>query len=92
MTDHTIEKHRLAAPALSGATKPQTVGPGTMLRVRDVVAKIGLSRSTIYNKLDPKSKAYDPLFPKPVKLSTRSVGWLQSEVDEWLARQANLRR
>ncbi|WP_081785914.1 helix-turn-helix transcriptional regulator [Halomonas sp. BC04] len=63
----------------------------TILRVKDVIAKTGLSRSTIYNKIDPKSKAHDPLFPKQVRLSSRAVGWFESEVDLWLMSQANLR-
>ena len=37
----------------------------------------------------PTSSLYDEMaagrFPRPVKLSARRVGWLESEVDEWLA-------
>lgn len=62
-----------------------------MLRVPAVVAKTGLSRATIYNKIDPESPAYDPLFPKKVKLSSRAVGWFESEVDDWLNLQASRR-
>ncbi|MDH1451994.1 helix-turn-helix transcriptional regulator [Aeromonas caviae] len=45
---------------------------------------MGLSRSTIYNKLNPKSKSYDPDFPKPLRLGSSSVGWLLSSVHQWL--------
>ena len=38
----------------------------------------GLSRSTIYAKMETGK------FPKPIKLSERSVGWLEHEVQEWL--------
>jgi len=43
-----------------------------------------LSRSTIYNKINPKSPQYDPTFPKPIKLGSRSVGWIEAEVQAWI--------
>ena len=46
---------------------------------RPVVESItGLSRSSIYSKMD------DGTFPRNIKLSERSVGWLEHEVQEWL--------
>ena len=38
----------------------------------------GLSRSSIYAKME------DGTFPKTIKLSKRSVGWLESEIQDWL--------
>lgn len=55
-----------------------------MLKLPDVIQKCQLSRSTIYEKLDQKSKRYDPTFPKPRKLSLNSVAWVENEVEEWL--------
>lgn len=52
--------------------------------------KIDLSRSAIYERLDPKSRYYDPDFPKPIKLGNGAnppVGWLEHEVDAWLNAQ-----
>ena len=40
----------------------------TILKRKQVEAITGLSRSTIYAKLDPKSKQYDPDFPKSLAL------------------------
>lgn len=91
MDDHASEKNKRSAAALAGATELELEGPEKILRVRGVVAKVGVSRSTIYNKLNPKSRAYDPMFPRQVPLGIRSVGWIESEIDDWLARQANLR-
>ena len=48
------------------------------LRVREVQARTGLSRSTIYLRLDQGR------FPRPVSLGPRAVGWIESEVDEWI--------
>ncbi|WP_017394775.1 helix-turn-helix transcriptional regulator [Acinetobacter haemolyticus] len=55
-----------------------------MLKLRDVISKCQLSRSTIYDKLDQKSKRHDPNFPKPRKLGMNSVAWVEHEVERWL--------
>lgn len=48
------------------------------LRLTDVIQRTGLSRSTIYLNI---SKG---LFPKNISLGSRSVGWLESEINEWI--------
>ena len=57
---------------------------GKILRLPAVVSRTGLSRSTIYAKLDPKSLYHDATFPKPVKLGLRAVGWKEAAVTDWL--------
>ncbi|MEM0554019.1 MULTISPECIES: AlpA family phage regulatory protein [Aeromonas] len=52
-----------------------------------VEQKIGMSRSTFYDWLNPKSPRYDPTFPRPKHLGKHSVGWSESELDEWLLRR-----
>ncbi|HGD8385452.1 TPA: helix-turn-helix transcriptional regulator, partial [Escherichia coli] len=37
-----------------------------ILRMRELTKIVGLSRSTIYEKLNPESRYYDETFPKPV--------------------------
>lgn len=49
-----------------------------ILKRGDVESITGLSRSSIYAKMA------DGSFPKTIKLSERSVGWLEHEVQEWL--------
>lgn len=56
-----------------------------ILRLTRLKEKTGISRSTVYNKMNPGSKYYDAEFPKPVRLGDSSVGWLESDVDAWLA-------
>ena len=52
----------------------------TILRRRDLEARLKLSRSTIYDKMDPDSPGYDATFPKPIRLGNGSaVGWIESE-------------
>ena len=52
-----------------------------ILRLPTVKARTGLSRSSLYRQIA------EDRFPKPISLSGRAVGWLESEVDEWLDRQ-----
>jgi len=51
----------------------------TILRRKQVEARVGLRRSTIYQGVA------DGTFPRPVRLGARSVGWLAHEVERWLA-------
>jgi prophage regulatory protein len=56
-----------------------------ILRLPTVQARTGLSRSTIYLQIS------QGIFPKPVNVGARAVGWLDAEVDEWIARRAGQR-
>jgi prophage regulatory protein len=56
-----------------------------ILRMRQVTEKIGLGRSAIYDRMDQRSPRYDPTFPKSVSLGGRSIGFVEAEVDAWLA-------
>jgi prophage regulatory protein len=59
-----------------------------ILRRRDLETRLRLSRSTIYDKINPNSPRYDATFPKPVRLGNgAAVGWIESEVAEWLEYQ-----
>jgi prophage regulatory protein len=58
----------------------------TILRLPGVKHRTGLSRSTIYMYISSGT------FPSPVPLGPRAVGWLESEVDSWLAAQISRRR
>ncbi len=60
----------------------------SILRRRDLESRIGLSRSTIYDKINPHSPRYDVTFPKPIRLGNgAAVGWLLHEVEHWLGEQ-----
>ena len=48
------------------------------LRISEVEALTGLSRTTIYDW------SADGRFPRPVRLSGRAVRWVESEVLEWM--------
>ncbi len=56
-------------------TTQQTI---TILRAKQLKARTGLSSSTIYLRIQ------DGTFPRPISLGARAVGWLESEVTEWI--------
>jgi len=56
----------------------QTETPDRILRIKTVLQRTGLSRSTMYRKM------HDGTFPPAVKISTRCAGWRESEVQAWM--------
>ncbi len=57
-----------------------------ILRLPAVKTRTGLSRSTIYLRISEDS------FPRPISLGGRAVGWIESEIDEWLEQQIEASR
>lgn len=53
--------------------------PMTILRRPEVEKRTGLSRSTIYRRIEQGT------FPAPVLLGIRAVGWIEAEIDLFLA-------
>jgi prophage regulatory protein len=49
------------------------------LLLDDVIARVRLSRSTIYRQMAAGA------FPSPYSLTEHRSGWLESEIDEWCA-------
>ena len=49
-----------------------------VLRIFEVSDRTGLPRSSIYAKIQTGD------FPRPIKLGTRSVGWLEADVNSWI--------
>lgn len=50
-----------------------------IIRLRTVLARTGLSRSTLYRKIA------DGTFPSQVKISVHGAGWRESAVNRWIA-------
>lgn len=49
-----------------------------VLRRPQVIARTGLKRSAIYEQMAAGT------FPKCIKLGPRAVGWIESEIDDWI--------
>ena len=63
---------------MTTAIEEKEQGQVRLPRLPEVLARTGMSRSAIYVRLDQGR------FPKPVSLGARAVGWIESEVDEWI--------
>lgn len=70
----------------------QNQAPIQILRLEQVCSIISLSRSAVYDRLDPKSPRHDRAFPKQIQLGSRSVGFLESEVQAWLQARVDARQ
>ena len=49
-----------------------------VMRLKEVIDSTGLARSTIYKLIGSSA------FPRPVPLTGRCVGWIDSEVVAWI--------
>ena len=57
-----------------------------ILRRPQVQLRTGLSRSTLYQYIK------DGAFPKSIALGPRSVGWLESDISDWIAERVTISR
>ncbi|MBS0426119.1 MAG: AlpA family phage regulatory protein [Proteobacteria bacterium] len=84
------------APA-AAAPPPRARHPAAkvIVRIREVEQRTGLKRSSIYARLNPKSKYYDPTFPRRVLLTGKpaleegnnkgAVGFIEEDIDRWIS-------
>ena len=64
--------------------RPKDV-PKKILRPNAVSEKVGLSKTTIWRR------ERDGDFPRRLQLGGKAVGWLEAEVDEWIATRARIK-
>lgn len=56
------------------------------LRLKELIHIVGLGKSTIYARIN------EGTFPAPIALGPRRVGWLESEIDQWVSDRINKSR
>lgn len=69
---------------LDGA--PSKLDDVAFLRLPEVKAITGLSKSSLYALIKEKS------FPAPIRLGVRAVAWIRSEVRQWAAERVHASR
>ena len=57
----------------------------SILRRKQVQERTGLSRSTIYLRIQ------EGTFPRPINLGVRAVGWMENEIEAWLTARIEIR-
>ncbi|WP_339691752.1 AlpA family transcriptional regulator [uncultured Parasphingorhabdus sp.] len=50
-----------------------------IVRLKTVLDRTGLSRSTIYRKIN------EGTFPRQIPISINGAGWRESEINQWIA-------
>jgi len=58
----------------------------SILRLPAVKTRTGLSRSTIYLRISKNE------FPVPISLGGRAVGWVESDINNWLTEKIEAAR
>jgi prophage regulatory protein len=58
--------------------------PPRLIRLPEVVARVGLKRSSIYQRMA------EGRFPKGRSLGPRCVVWVEAEIDTWIAAVASM--
>jgi prophage regulatory protein len=53
--------------------------PDRIIRLKTVLARTGLSRTTLYRKMGERT------FPRQVKISVHGAGWRESAINRWIA-------
>lgn len=52
--------------------------PKRVIRLPETELRTGLKKSTIYERLANGE------FPKPINLGSRAVGWIESDIEDWI--------
>lgn len=60
-----------------------------LVRKRELLSRIGIASSTLYDWLNPSSPRFDPSFPRQIKIGKATVAWLEEELELWM--QARMR-
>ena len=78
----SFDMHSSEGARTSSLNSAENLAPGgevTFLRLPDVKALTGLSKTSLYSLIREQD------FPAPVRLGPRAVAWVQSEVNQWAA-------
>ena len=73
------------AEQTSNSHPPIKPSPYRLIRLREVREMTGLSRSTIYELMNSKSRYYDATFPQQVHLTANTATWVLHEIENWIA-------
>ncbi|QTH23051.1 AlpA family phage regulatory protein [Rhizorhabdus wittichii] len=57
---------------------PEPAPPARLLRLPEVIARVGLRRSAIYQRMS------EGRFPRSRSLGPKCAVWVEAEIDEWI--------
>lgn len=67
----------------TSAPRSQT-SPTRLLRLPEVIARVGLKRSAIYQRMS------DGTFPRSRSLGSKCAVWVEAEIDSWIEKVVRL--
>lgn len=53
-------------------------------RLKDIMEMLNVSKTSIYDRMNPRSPRYDSEFPRRVKVGHGTVAWRESEIQQWM--------
>lgn len=65
-------------PAVPHTNDAVSLPAGRLLRLPEVIARVGLKRSAIYQRMT------DGRFPRSRSLGPKCTVWIESEIDAWI--------
>lgn len=65
-------------------SQPVLPAPARLLRLPEVMARVGLKRSAIYQRMS------EGRFPKSRSLGPKCAVWIEAEIDDWVNQVASL--
>lgn len=68
------------ARSLSGVSESLPPAGGRLIRLPEVMARVGLKRSAIYQRMS------EGRFPKSRSLGPKCAVWVEAEIDAWIRR------
>lgn len=83
--NHNPSQEAAAAARLAAVASSASCQNTNILRLPEVIRRVGLKRASIYLHMT------QGIFPKQIHLGDRAVGWLESEIDAWLAVRVHAR-
>ncbi len=65
--------------AVSGQSDATSIQPPRLIRLPEVMKRVGLSRSAIYKRMAERN------FPRSRSLGPKCAVWVEAEIDAWIA-------
>jgi prophage regulatory protein len=73
-------------PDMQDNTIIEKTASGRLIRLPEVMSRVGLKRSSIYQRMS------EGRFPKSRSLGPKCAVWVEAEVDEWIGEVSNPRQ
>jgi prophage regulatory protein len=75
-----LQGNDAAPPFVQAPSSPSSPSsPARLLRLPEVIARVGLKRSAIYQRMS------EGRFPKSRSLGPKCAVWVEAEIEDWIA-------